>query len=222
MRKLTTIILTATAMTLPTARHSVAQNISVGLRGGLNRTEATLPLASEVERGPAKGFHAGAFVTLRFSPLVDLQIEALYTEKGLAGTRANRKLSYELEGSYVEIPVLAKIRMPWARSGPVVPYASVGPSVAFEVSCRLRGKDGDTYLNYLCDGPPVHFDQRKKFDYGLMLGAGVEIPMAVGRLTVDLAYDWSIRDLADSPDIPGAVRHGAFMASAGFATALGR
>ena len=222
MKKLITIVLTATALTLTTALDAGAQSISVGLKGGLNKTEATFPLASVVERSRATGFHAGAFLAIRVSPLVDLQIEALYTEKGLAGARTDRNLSYELEAGYVEIPVLAKIRAPWAQAASVVPFAFAGPSVAFEVNCQIRGHDGPTILSYQCDGPPVHFDQRKKFDYGLMVGVGAEMDTRMGRLILDVAYDWGIQDLADSPDIPGEVRHGAFMISAGFATNRGR
>lgn len=222
MKRLISITLTATTLILSASHESGAQEVSVGLKGGLNKTEATLPLASTVERGRATGFHVGAFASLRLSPLVELQIEALYTEKGLAGRRANGDLSYELEGGYVEIPVLAKVRAPLGLGGAVRPYVFAGPTVALEVSCQVRGRDGSTYLYYLCDGPPIHFDQRKKLDYGLMLGAGVEIPMRAVRLSVDLTYDWGIRDLADSPDIPGEVRHGAFMVSAGFARVFGR
>ncbi len=222
MKKIFTIALTVTALTLTTAHDSRAQNLSVGLKGGVNKSEATLPLASVVDRGRATGFHAGAFLALQLSPLMEIQIEALYTEKGLAGARTDGNLSYELEGGYVEIPVLAKIRAPWAQDGAVAPYAFAGPSVAFEVNCQLRGHDGPTILNYQCDGPPVHFDQRKKFDYGLMMGVGAEVGTRLGRLMMDLTYDWGIRDLADSPDIPGEVRHGAFMVSIGFATTRGR
>lgn len=222
MEKIFAIALTVTALTLTTAHDSAAQNLSVGLKGGLNKSEATLPLASVVDRGRATGFHAGAFLAVRVSPMVDLQIEVLYTEKGLAGARVDRNLSYELEGGYVEVPFLAKVRAPLDQGAAVVPYAFAGPSLAFEVNCQVRGHDGPAILNYRCDGPPVHFDQRKRFDYGLMLGVGAEVWTGMGRLSLDLAYDWGIRDLADSPDIPGAVRHGAFMISAGFATKRGR
>jgi hypothetical protein len=222
MKKTIITALTLTVITLSQARDSQGQNISVGIKGGLNSTEATLPLHTSVERGRAKGFHVGALVGIRINSMVELQVEGLYTLKGFAGRQRTGNLSYELEGAYLEIPILAKVHAPWSGPGGASPYLFAGPTIAVELDCGIRGKAGPEYLYYRCDGPPVNFDQRKRLDYGVMLGVGAEVPAGPGHFLVDLAYDFGIRDLADSPDIPGAVRHDAFMVSVGFATGRGR
>jgi hypothetical protein len=221
MKKLMTITVTVSALTLLPAHQTLAQRVSVGIKGGLNRTEASMPLHLSVERTRAQGFHAGAFVAVPLTTNLEVQLEALYTEKGFRGNRRDADLHYELEGGYVEIPLLIKARAPWTLWQGSTPYVFAGPSIGFEVNCDIQGREGGANLYYLCDGPPVHFEQRKKLDYGIMMGAGWELPTAVGRLLVDVTYDRGIRDLADSADIPGEVRHGAFMISAGFATARG-
>lgn len=222
MKKRIITALVLTVITLSQGGEARGQNISMGIKGGLNSTEATLPLHTSIERGRATGFHVGALVGIRINSMFELQVEGLYTQKGLAGRQRNGNLSYELEGAYLEIPILAKVHAPWRGPGGTSPYLFAGPTVGLELDCGIRGKAGSEDLYHRCDGPPVNFDQRKKLDYGVMLGVGAEIPKGPGRFLVDLAYDFGIRDLADSPDIPGAVRQGALMISVGFATGHGR
>lgn len=199
-----------------------AQNLSVGVKGGWNHADATLPLHSSVERVRANGFHAGAFVEMSISPALQVQVGALYSEKGLGGKGRDRDLQYELEAGFVQIPLMVKLRPAWEAAEGIAPYLIAGPTVGVEVNCRVRGKDGAAYLNHLCDGPPVNFDQRKRMDFGVTFGIGAEVPTRAGRLLAELAYEKGIRDLADSPDIPGEVRTGTLMLSVGFATGRGR
>jgi hypothetical protein len=220
MQKHTASIVWAGIVSVVLAAAASAQAVTAGVKGGLNSSETGIPLAASVERGRASGFHAAGFVAFHINRSIALQVEGLYTQKGFSGTRRDADLNYELEAGYLEIPILGKLRFQDAVAG-MTPYFFAGPALGLELSCDLTGKQGDAYLFYLCDGPPVHFDKRQKVDIGVMLGAGIEMPVGVGSVIVDLAYDRGVRDLGDRELFGQAVRHGTIMFSMGYSITLG-
>jgi hypothetical protein len=135
------------------------------------------------------GFAAGAFVELRISPSFAIQPEGMFVVKGgkaeATGATAKAKLSY------VEVPLLAKFRIPAKGNGQQFsPHLYGGPFIAFKVDCSISGTDGTTTISGSCDDNDIHI---KSTDFGVVFGVGVE----VGRAMIDARYDLGLSKIVD-------------------------
>ena len=134
------------------------------------------------------GIAAGGFVTIGVSKNFAIEPEALFVQKGAkqeeSGVTSNLKLSY------VEVPVLLKLRFP--GSGTVVPHVYAGPYLGFKAGCHLSGTDGTVSASVNCDEDPFNF-KVKSTDFGATFGGGVD----VGRAIIDVRYDLGFSKIGD-------------------------
>ncbi len=115
------------------------------------------------------GFTVAAFADVPFFRFFSAQGEMQFTQKGMdysvpattpsrpVGPGEYRTISPTID--YISIPLLAKFKIP---SGPLTPYILIGPRFDFLISSSPDGLDA--VVN--------NFD---KMDYGLTVGAGVEL-----------------------------------------------
>lgn len=221
MNKTIKSLTTAALMLSILACAATSQSVTLGIKGGFNSSETDIPLSSLIERGRTSGLHIGGLAALNLSERFRLQLEVLYSEKGFRGDRREVDLHYEVEAGYIQIPLVARLRFPRLFGALGTPHLFAGPELSFETSCNVGGRSGETYLFYLCDGPPVHFNDRKKLDVGMMFGVGVEVPAGAGAIQMDVAYDRGIRDLGNRDAFPRPVRNGTLMASVGYSITIG-
>jgi hypothetical protein len=166
----------AVAVVLASAAPSFGQGLSAGVKGGGSFTTVKFEGEPDATSGrwlPA----AGAFFVVPFAWGVSLQPEAVYAMKGarLRGPGAQPSLLLD----YLEIPVLARVSM---RAGGRTIFAVGGAAPAFCVRARTRTKFGSSTeeIDIL--------DEVRRFDAGLVGGAGIEI----GRLVVDGRYTFGL------------------------------
>lgn len=126
-----------------------------------------------------------------------LQPEALFLSKGAklrqpfvgtAGARTNIRLDY------LEIPVL--LRYDFSREV-IGPHMYIGPSVGFNVGCRLQyggGTEEEALGNTDCDRDDF---KPKTLDYGLTVGAGVDFNLGPLAATGGLRYGIGLADIRD-------------------------
>lgn len=141
----------------------MAGNI-VGLKGGLNI--ATVK-GDDIADGVSTktGFNLGAFFMIPVNEILTIQPEILYSSKGYTGTTdkvANL--------NYLEIPVLLK----FSFGEGVKPSIFVGPYLSMLLSADYNGSDVK--------------DSFESTDFGIVIGAGIDIDMGDGVFTIDGRY----------------------------------
>jgi hypothetical protein len=138
------------------------------------------------------GIAAGGFVNIGVSKNFAIEPEALFVQKGAkrteSGTASNLKLSY------VEVPVLLKVRFAGASKGTVVPHLYAGPYLGFKAGCHLSATSGSITASAKCEDSPFDF-KVKSTDFGATFGGGVD----VGRAIIDVRYDLGFSKIGNDP-----------------------
>ncbi|WP_234573080.1 porin family protein [Rhodohalobacter sp. 614A] len=183
---------------------SPAAYSQIGLRGGINLSTFVGEDVSETK--DLMGLHAGlSFSIINIGP-VSLVPEIYYAEKGTRFTEQLWEIQnpdpnnydldpdYELEFNlaYVEIPVLAKVRLPFLSTKVVHPYIAGGPVFGFRLDCSISFT-GTTTEQEIQDCADENFSDLetafKESDRGYVLVSGIDfqIPL-LGTLTLDARY----------------------------------
>ncbi len=188
---------------------AVNAQITVGARGGLNLSSLRGDDVEDLDG--TTGFHFGAFADFGVSDVFSVQPEILLSQKGAEESEGDATLSINL--SYLEIPVLAKVRIPTA--GQVGGHLLAGPAVSFETGCEVEGSGGGVTATVDCDDP--EFDgglERKSVDFGAMFGGGVSVDVGTVVVTFETRYNLGLIDINDvaEPDA-SAVKNGNLMFS---------
>jgi len=181
------------------------------------------------------GFIVGGFFRFDLNNHLAIQPEAYFSMKGTRGGGAETynyygvtvtdTYEYTFKLNYLEIPVLLKYKIP--ASGKLKPSLFVGPCVAFKLSARLTGsyKHEETYASYYDSGyysyttnVDEEVDAVERMDFGLVVGAGLDIEMGSTSLVIEARYNLGLTGLskfADASD-PGA-KNAAFTLMMGIA-----
>jgi hypothetical protein len=137
------------------------------------------------------GIAAGGFVTIGISKNFAIEPEALYVQKGAKRTETGE--TFKIKISYVEVPVLLKLRFPGNSGGVVVPHIYAGPYLGFKAGCNITGTSGSVTLSAKCEDQAFDF-KVKSTDFGATFGGGVD----VGRAIIDVRYDLGFSKIPDS------------------------
>jgi hypothetical protein len=207
MRRLVLAVLTVTVFAALCPVATQAQAFGVGVRGGLNYSTMILELAPDEDIDYKTGLHAGVVLAYDIHRVFGLEVDGLYTQKGfkVQETVGTSVLEGTLTPAYIEIPLLANL---------------AGGSVAFEVSCKANAKvDGVTVVDGVdCDDPQIQAEERKKTEWSLLFGGGVEIAAGPAVVFLDVLYDLGVTNL--DPTSTQTVKNRAWMFSAGLTYTL--
>ena len=196
-----------------------AQDITIGVKGGLNVADVSTDIPDiEDIKSSKTGFVGGAYANFGLGGVFAIQPEVLYSEKGFKGEdEALPGFEAQFKVKYFEIPLLLKAQFPMANIRPAV-YA--GPVVSFETSCKLGLTEGDISADFDCDSDEADVGDRKKTDFGGVLGANLDLFVGPVVLTLDGRYQVGFTNLNDDPDAPDEslkTRVWQFMAGVGIA-----
>lgn len=158
----------------------------------------------------ATGIAVGGFLTLGFTRGLALEPQALMVEKGLK--TEEQGVTSTLKLTYIQVPVLVKLRIPIGSNPDNAGYAFVGPALAGRVGCRLSLKQADVSTNAGCEEAA---DQIKTLDPSVVFGLGADL----GRATFSVRYDMGLSSIDSSTD-PGDVKNSAILLLAGVRTRL--
>lgn len=147
-----------------------AQDISFGVKGGLNVASMT-----DIDASSKISGHIGGFANFKFKKTWAIQPELLFSGQGAKQDVPGDDLKYAL--NYINIPVLLQYYF--------LPefYVEAGPQMGFLVSSRLKR-----------DGASVDADGFKTVDIGSAAGVGYKFPIGVG---VYARYTFGFTDLVD-------------------------
>jgi hypothetical protein len=137
------------------------------------------------------GTAVGGFLTLGFSRLLALEPQILMVEKGIKSEAGG--LSATVKLTYIQIPLLAKLRFPMGPEGRVTGFLFAGPGIAYRVGCRLKLAQGGNELAGGCDSDG-EADELRSFDSSMIFGLGADI----GRTTLSIRYDVGLTKLDQS------------------------
>lgn len=170
-------------MVLPTPALS-AQSLWLGAKAG--RSSAKL---ADEDLGRRVAFTGGVTLTIEFTQALALQGEVLYAEKGFV----DRPGDWEMQITYLEIPVLLRLAIPTKTL--IRPVVLAGFAWSLEVDCG-----GWTTLPYIGPPPPpIPLDcdhmRTDHLDMGWVVGGGLEFRVGRFSVTVEGRYTGGMIDI---------------------------
>lgn len=206
-----------------------AQGIYLGITGGMNLSDAIITgdgLDQEVDG--LSLFGVGGVLGIEFGKHLALQLRPLYLMKGGMLIQDLPAPDIDIRGSVIEIDGSLKFSMgKWLR-----PYLLAGPTIAFvlnqEAEAELTGVTLEADLR----------DVMKKVEWGIGLGAGLELALGPGFLFAEGRYVIGLNNLnlggeveftldgtvidTDEIDAEDTYKNRGFQIMAGYAIRLGR
>ena len=155
------------------------------------------------ELAPGSGFMAGLQMRRVVNRVFELQIEALFTQKGNALRNDAADLHNTIVITYFEVPVLARVGV--MKRGRSALSLHGGPAFALNAGTKETNND------HLVERPL----RLKAFDMGIALGGQVEWR----RLIIGARYTWGLSNIfADDPALFGfsSLRNRVLTISAGY------
>ena len=135
-------------------------------------------------------FGGGGFIRFGMGGL-GLQVDVLALTKGAEVVdAAEGDVNFKID--YVDVPVQLAFSLGSSRFSP---YLLVGPSIGFEVGCKLDDETTASDTEIDCDDGD--FFRRKSVDLGATGAVGLQIPMGPGSLLVEGRYTHGLSNIAD-------------------------
>lgn len=192
-RTIKVMLIGAVALMLLLPSTSFAKGITGGLKIGMNSADLHGEDVKELEEDFGEelkskwGLCAGGFIRFNISEAFAIQPEFLYTIKGgkFEETIAGETMKYEMNFSYLEIPVLVKFMIP--TPGGIKPSLFAGPALAI----KLSAKEKLVVAGETIDEEDI--EEMKDTDFGLIIGAGIDF----WNLTVDVRYNLGLTTISD-------------------------
>lgn len=166
-----------------------AQDIEFGIKGGASLADLAggQDAFGDSQSKTRNGFVVGAFLAFPLGDTIALQPEALFAQKGAGFDFADVDTTLKLD--YVEVPLLLKAR--FGSDGALRPYLFAGPYAGFRTKAEVEVDAGD-------DGSSTDSleDETKSVDYGVVAGAGLEIPAGSGAFLLEGRYARGLTTIA--------------------------
>lgn len=206
-----------------------AQELDFGFKGGINAAYfqgeylfSDEDVMLELESKLSTRFSIGGLTRYNFSDYISIQVELLYTTRGV---RFNedveiRNQILRLDGdvtlTYIEIPLFFRMSTTLPDRGtlfyqkPGFTYnAYAGGSFAYKTNAKFSGNlrgdifgvdFGESFSNRV-------WDQFAETDISFIMGAGFEYGVST-RFTFDVRYAMSLLDIGKDPLFTGDIRNG--------------
>jgi hypothetical protein len=157
-----------------------AQQVSGGVRAGVNLSDISISTTSAPNSKNLTGFVGGAFVIVPANSVVAFQPEVLFSQQGTKFVEGGETAKFKID--YVQVPLLGRFLV--ARGAPVA--ILVGPSLGIKTHAEVNG------VGTSSDFSNAFEESIERFDIGLVTGASVD----VGRLVLDGRYTWGLKNIA--------------------------
>lgn len=165
-----------------------AQGLSGGLKFGLNVANQKMSLEGlSVSTKALSSFHLGGYLNVSVTQKLSIQPELLYS---VVGTKAD---DFESKFSYLSLPIMVKYNVA------SVFHIHAGPQIGMLVTAEVDGDDVK--------------DSLKNTDFGLGMGAGVDLPMG---LNFSARYVVGLSDVYDGERVGTKIKNNIFQFSLGY------
>ncbi len=129
------------------------------------------------------GFHVGVTAEFPLAELFSFETGLLFTQKGYKYDGAWG--DYALNLYYLEVPLLGKATY---DLGDVMLYGQLGPYVGFGLAGKFKSDDEEEDIDWGSDDD----DDLKRLDFGLNIGAGVQ----VSNITIGASYGLGLMNIS--------------------------
>jgi HJR/Mrr/RecB family endonuclease len=139
----------------------------------------------------ANGIQAGATFQAGITPCFSLVSEMYFMRKG-GKLKADNPLTTNessLRLNTIELPVLARFHFDKF-------YVNAGPSIAYNISGTRKIEDVSSKLSFKNTAEGL-----KRFDAGVQVGGGVELPFKQRRIALDIRYNYGLTNISYHKEI---------------------
>ena len=207
------LMIVAAAMLVMFAATASAQELSGGVKGGMNLASISnmdQEFGRDTDIKMLPGFYVGAFVEYKLNDRFGISPEFVYSMQGVKAEASGRDewdgVDYKYEGkmslNYLNIPVLAKIYVAESFS------IDVGPQFGFLLSAKE--KDKATYAGQTHEAD----EDIKKFCNTFDMALGIGATYNIGKFMIQGRYNIGITDVAkfedEKPSSHKALRNNVF------------
>lgn len=185
---------------------AAAQQYMAGVKAGYVMADVDID-PEDFETDSRSGIGFGAFLQVPIGGSLSIQPELQYVPRGFEAEEDGAQ--QELKANYLQLPVLVQFHVATAGA---TPRLFVGPTLAFQLSCDVEASIGDFSGETSCDDADI---PTKSADFGLVFGAGIDIPAGSVVVTLDGRYDLGVTDIYDGDEAEAKNRAWAFEAGVG-------
>jgi hypothetical protein len=158
----------------------------LGIKGGMNIANMSVDPQDLEEENSLRSYAIGAWYGVPLNRRLTIQTEAIYSVKG--DSESGDGYTATTRMGYIDVPVLAKIG--FLHGSPARPSLFLGPSVGVNVSANSKFEGGGSDMDL-----DVKEDVRT-FDFGLVIGGGVDFAVGEHTYGVDLRYSRGLTNVA--------------------------
>lgn len=192
-----------------------AQEMSFGVKGGLNFAKVSYSESEAPKMDMLTSFHIGAFLEYPITSEFSIQPELLYSAQGAkySESESYEGMTYSVEMklklAYLNIPVMAKYYVMDNLS------LEAGPQIGLLLSAKADGKMSYSGMG---DGVSESYSQDvkdnfKKIDIGVGLGASYHLDMGI---SIGARYVLGLADISDDGEGSGSVKNNVIQVSVGY------
>ncbi len=228
MKKIIVSLVTVPAILFTVTTGVAAQDVSFGIRGGLNLTNFIGDDAEFTDNGDTVspdsklGINLAGYANIPLTGQFSVQPELIYSQKGAKYTDSDTIFDVDYESlvkwnlTYLEIPVLVKINFDQGED--MIPYLYAGPSVSLNLVAETENEVETTFQGETQTTTETRDikDDTADMDFGLVIGGGVELATGV---TADIRYTMglvSVDDPDDDTEDPADVYNSAISIMVGY------
>ncbi|MEX2530474.1 MAG: porin family protein [Gemmatimonadota bacterium] len=172
-----------------------AQNTEFGFKGGVNIATHGGDDADDMDS--RIGIIVGGSFAFNLTPMFAIQPEFLYAMKGVKAE--NEFLgTLTVEQDYLELPVLARLKIPTAPGSSFRPSLLAGPALGIEISCDIEGRDEGVTASVSCSDFGI---DTKTVDFGLIFGGELGIDRGGMRIGLEARYNLGLTSIRDGEDV---------------------
>jgi opacity protein-like surface antigen len=157
------------------------------------------------------GYGFGLQAVVEFHPLLALQPELFFMNKGNSYSTANPSTKVTVSTNYIQVPILIALQLPL----PVVkPRLLVGPHMSYFLGGTrtsdqtIGGKESSSSIEL--DSGDI-----SSFDFGVTAGVGLDIELSDYVLTLDVRYETGFLDANGGADNQLSFTHNSTSANVG-------
>jgi hypothetical protein len=184
---------------------AVQAQTTLGVRGGVSVSSASLDVSDTFDKSNRTGFVGGVFLDWGRSSLFGFQVGANYAQKGaeldLGDTVDNLNLAY------LEIPAVLKVGIPL---GIVKPSVFGGVALGFNTSCD----------EYVINGSDI-CDEFSSTEWSGVFGADAGFYLGSLSLWIDARYNVGLNDISGDFEFVDDLKNRAWNITGGVGFALG-
>ncbi|MFC2135409.1 porin family protein [Bacteroidota bacterium] len=163
---------------------NISAQVSLGLFGGVNYADLKSDL-DVIESTSMLGI--GGLIEYNLSDELSLVAQPSYLQKGGMQPESDTQPELIITTAYFELPLLLKYKFNYF--GAIKPYLIAGPSAGYRLSADMEATIGMVTVN--ADLKEIS----KDFDFGITMGAGIEIPLESIFIFVEGRYSLGLIDL---------------------------